>query len=96
MTPADILENAVGTMVLQRMLYFDPSRATECEKPTSPILAGGSRGGGGGGGGRRWREEGWGEETEEREMRGGDRGKRDAHPRQSLFPRKNECICIYR
>ena len=64
MTPADILENAVGTMVLQRMLYFDPSRATECENPTSPILAGGRRGGGG----RRWREKGWGEETEEREM----------------------------
>ena len=72
MTPADILENAVGTMVLQRMLYFDPSRATECEKPTSPILAGGRRGGVGGGGGggdggkkdggRRQRKERWGGE----------------------------------
>ena len=61
----------MGTMALQRMLYFDPSRATECEKPTSPILAGGRRGGGG----RRWREEGWGEETEEREM-GGEEGLR--------------------
>ena len=67
MTPADILENAVGTMVLQRMLYFDPSRATECENPTSPILAGGRRGG---------------KETEEREMEGGDRGKRDGGRRQ--------------
>ena len=66
MTPADILENAVGTMVLQRMLYFDPSRATECEKPTSPILAGG----------RRW------EEMEGRRMGGGDRGKRDGGRRQ--------------
>ena len=68
MTPADILENAVGTMVLQRMLYFDPSRATECEKPTSPILAGGRRGGVGGG-------EGW-------EEGGGDGGKKDGRRRQ--------------
>ena len=40
MTLADSLEYAMGTMTLERMSYFAPSRARVCENPTRPILAG--------------------------------------------------------
>ena len=34
----------MGTMTLERMLYFAPSIARVCENPTRPILAGNDRG----------------------------------------------------